>query len=146
MVKFASSFVRTFTFSIVSSTGSFSTVACTVGNSVFPSFQPEQHYAIVHSGDGQLLGDLSVFFSPDDRCFTLGITVSPGFQRQGYAFEVLGSVVEKLEQFDPTADIVALIEKGNDPSLALFQKLDFVEECYAQSIASYVYVRYAKEK
>ena len=50
--------------------------------------------------------------------------------------EVIRSVREKY----PTLDIVALIDKDNRKSLCLLKKLGFRQECYADSIASFVYV------
>lgn len=44
----------------------------------------------------------------------------------------------------PTMDIVGLIEKDNIKSIGLFEKLGFQQECYAESISSYIYVLYAK--
>lgn len=110
---------------------------------IFLSQEPEQHYAILRSADCKMIGDLSIFFTQKDACFTLGITIAPLFQKQGYAYELLKEVTAQLRHSAPTMDIVALIEKENLPSLALFQKLGFVEECYAESIQSYVYVIYA---
>ncbi len=56
--------------------------------------------------------------------------------------EVIRSVREKY----PTLDIVALIDKDNRKSQCLFEKLGFRQECYADSIASFVYVLSAQEK
>lgn len=50
----------------------------------------------------------------------------------------------QIQKQYPSTDIVALIEKDNAKSIALFQKLGFVEECYADSIQSYVFVIYGK--
>lgn len=105
----------------------------------FPSRQEEQHYAFVRQEDGAMIGDLSVFYSEADRCYTLGITVAPGCHRQGYAGELLREVIARLRAADPGAELVALIERENTPSLALFRKLGFREECWAESIQSYVY-------
>ena len=52
-------------------------------HSCFLSKEEEQHYAIVRRADRETVGDLSVFYSERDDCFTLGITVAPQFQRQG---------------------------------------------------------------
>ena len=109
-------------------------------NSSFLSQEGEQHYAIARIADRALVGDLSVFFSAEDNCFTIGITVAPMFQRQGYAFEVLQEFIARLQARYPSVDIVALIEKENLKSISLFHKLGFVEECYAESIQSYVFV------
>lgn len=105
----------------------------------FPSREDEQHYALCLGEDGTMIGDLSVFFTEKDNCFTLGITIAPAFQSQGDGYELLQAVIAKLRQHLPAVDIVALIEKENARSIALFQKLGFVEECYAESAGSYVY-------
>lgn len=113
-------------------------------NSSFLSKEEEQHYAIVCNADCKMVGDLSVFFSEEDNCFTMGITVAPLFQRQGYAYELLREVIAQMQNQYPSVDIVALIEKDNTKSISLFKKLAFVEECYAESIQSYVFVIYGK--
>ena len=111
----------------------------------FLSTQVEQHYAIVCIENGCMIGDLSVFYTEKDNCFTLGITIAPAFQRKGYAYELLSGVVTQIRQRYPSVEIVALIEKGNDASISSFQKLGFAEECYAQSIQSYVYTIAARQ-
>lgn len=114
----------------------------TYSHSTFLSMEAEQHYAIVCAETSQMVGDLSIFFSESDNCFTLGLTIAPTFQRQGYGYELLQAVISQLQERYPAVDLVALIEKGNAKSIALFKKLHFVEECYADSIASFVYVLY----
>lgn len=109
------------------------------GASRFLSTQEEQHYAIC-GHDGMLIGDLSYFYTGKDNCVTLGITIAPEHQRRGYAFEILSAVVGAVQSQHPALDIVALIDKENTPSVALFEKLGFYRECYAESITSYVYV------
>lgn len=110
----------------------------------FPSKEAEQHYALCLRKNGTMIGDLCVFFTEKDNCFTLGITIAPMFQGQGYGQELLQAVIAKLQRHFPAVDIVALIEKENTGSIALFQKLGFVEECYAESVGSYIYVIYGK--
>lgn len=105
---------------------------------VFLSEKEAQHYAVCdHEG---LAGDLSYFYTAEDNCVTLGITISPEHQRKGYAFEILQEVVKAVQMRHPALDIVALIDKENAPSAALFEKLGFYRECYAEKIASVVYV------
>ena len=109
---------------------------------VFLSDQAEQHYAIAdHSGAA--IGELAYFYNPDEWCITLGITIAPARQGQGLAFELLCAVIERIRQTYPELDIVALIHPGNTASIRLFQKLGFQEECYAESIASFVYTIFA---
>ena len=113
-------------------------------DSTFLSKEEEQHYAIVCNATCEMIGDISVFFSEVDNCFTLGITIAPLFQKQGYAYELLKEVIAQMQKHYPSVDIVALIEKDNAKSLSLFKKLNFIEECYADSIQSYVFTIYGK--
>lgn len=106
---------------------------------VFLSDREEQRYGI-SSPEGKLLGDLAYFYTEADRCITLGITVAPEHQRKGYAFELLAAVIGAVQKAHPNLDIVALIDRENAASIALFEKLGFSRECYAENIGSYVYV------
>lgn len=110
----------------------------------FLSTEEEQHYAIVSKETGDMMGDVSIFYTEKDRCFTVGITIAPSYQGQGYGYEILKELVKQLQAGYPTLDIVALIEKENTKSIALFRKLGFIEECYAESIASFVFTKPGK--
>lgn len=105
----------------------------------FLSKREEQRYAICTQA-GEIVGDLAYFFNAEDNCITLGVTMAPSFQRRGYAYEMLAAVVAAVQGRFPTMDIVALIDRDNAASISLFEKLGFEQECYAESIASYVYV------
>lgn len=85
-------------------------------DSHFLSTEAEQHYAICLKSD-RIIGDLSIFYSAEDNCFTLGITVSPKNQGMGYAYEMLSEVIPHLRRKYPGVDIVALIEKENTASI-----------------------------
>lgn len=111
------------------------------GNSRFLSKEEEQHYAIC--GGGEIVGDLSYFYTEEDRCVTLGITIAPKHQRKGYAREILEAVTAAVQNAYPKLDIVALIDRENTPSISLFESLGFCRECYAEKLQSYVYVIYA---
>lgn len=104
----------------------------------FLSRQEEQHYALC-AGDA-LIGDLSYFFTEADACVTLGITIAPQHQRKGYAREILSAVISAVQRKEPQLDIVALIDRENEASIALFKSLGFYRECWAEQIQSYVYV------
>ena len=106
------------------------------------SKEEEQHYAI-RAGE-ILVGDLAYFYNEEDRCVTLGITVAPEHHRKGYARELLSAVVAAVRSAYPELDIVALIDPENEASIALFEGLGFERECYAEKIASFVYVIYGK--
>ena len=55
---------------------------------------------------------------------------------------MLTEVIRLIREKYPTMDIVGLIEKDNIKSIGLFEKLGFQQECFAESIYSYVYVLY----
>lgn len=107
----------------------------------FLSTKEEQHYAVCDKQTGALVGELAYFYREND-CITLGITISYQQQKQGYAFEMLTEVIRQIRARYPALDIVALIEPENVKSIRLFERLGFVQECYAESIASCVYVLY----
>ena len=112
--------------------------------STFLSLAEEQHYAVVSLETEKMVGDVSIFFTEKDRCFTLGITIAPEYQGQGYGFEILDALCRRLQAGYPSMELVALIEKENAKSISLFKKLGFMEECYAESIASFVFTKPGK--
>lgn len=106
---------------------------------VFLAEKEEQHFAICLNNMGETVGELACFYTAGD-CITLGITISYRYHRKGFAYELLSEVIERCRDKYPSLDIVALIEKGNISSMKLFKKLGFREECFAEPIASYVYI------
>lgn len=106
---------------------------------IFPSLLVEQHYAIADLRN-QPIGDLSVFYTAQDRCITLGLTIAPQHQHRGLARELLSAVIRTLHKNYPDLELVALISPDNTQSIHLFEALGFEKECYAPSIDSLVYV------
>ena len=109
----------------------------------FLSTKEEQHFAICEKNSSELVGELAYFYTQND-CITLGISISYHYHKNGFAYEMLSKVIGLIQESYPTMDIVGLIEKENTKSIRLFEKLGFQQECYAESIASYIYVIYAK--
>lgn len=112
--------------------------------SAFLSKEPEQHYAICRAtgaADGQIIGDLSYFYNEDDRCITLGYTISYRHWRQGYAYELLCALLPAIQNAYPQIDIVGLVEKENIPSISLLQKCGFAQEGFSQKANSYIFVK-----
>lgn len=106
---------------------------------VYLSAKEEQHYALHCISADQTIGELGYFYNAGD-CVTLGITVAEEFQRQGYACEILKAVIADVRAKYPELDIVALIDKDNIKSINLFEKIGFEQDCYAESISSFVYL------
>lgn len=86
-----------------------------------------------------MVGDLSWFYNPSDRCITLGYTIARPYQRKGYAFEILSALIRRAREAFPALDLVALVEPENIPSIRLLEKLGFQQECWAEKIYSFIY-------
>lgn len=113
------------------------------GADEFLSTKEEQHFAVCLAENDALVGELAYFYSAGD-CITLGISISYKYHKKGFAYEMLTEVIRQIQLRYPGMDIVGLIEKENVKSIGLFEKLGFVQECYAESMGSYVYVIYGK--
>ncbi|MBM7707321.1 RimJ/RimL family protein N-acetyltransferase [Chryseomicrobium aureum] len=79
-------------------------------------------FAIVRKADQTLIGD--VFIKKEDTIFWIGYTVSPSFKRQGYASEVVQTMVEWIQQ-QGDYQIMAGVAKENSASIELLRKLQF---------------------
>lgn len=114
-------------------------------NDEFLSKKEEQHFAVCLKTDEVLVGELAYFYSEGD-CITLGISISYKYHKNGFASELMTEVIRQIQVKYPAMDIVGLIEKENEKSIRLFEKLGFEQECYAEAVASYVYVIYGSKK
>lgn len=88
--------------------------------------------------DNELIGDMFVAFK--DKTITLGYTISPKYQRRGYAYEILKALIEYIFYNFEGYEIVCLVHPDNEPSKRLLKKLEFKNEGYAEKIDSIVYV------
>ena len=69
----------------------------------------KKHLAIARKEDNLLVGDL--FLSLAAPTITLGYTISYHFHRQGFAFELLSSLTERLHQLYPQREMVCCVEQ-----------------------------------
>lgn len=103
----------------------------------------KKHLAIARKEDNLLVGDL--FLSLADPTITLGYTISYHFHRQGFAFELLSALTERLHQLYPQREMVCCVEQENAASIALLQKLGFDSEGYSADMDSLIFSRYARK-
>ncbi len=86
------------------------------------SLQEGVQLAIVCKKLDVLIGD--VYLKQEGSTFWIGYTICPSKARQGYAYEVLSSVIDVLKAKGVDC-IKAGVESENAPSIALLKKLKF---------------------
>lgn len=108
------------------------------------SLQREQHYAVCLRG-GVLIGDVTIFFIRNSSV-SIGYTIFPPFQRNGYAYELLSALLPLLHEVYQL-DIFALVHPENIASISLLKKLDFFlsQENYEENVDVYT-LPYRKQK
>ena len=93
--------------------------------------------AISLKATDELIGDVFVAFK--DKVITLGYTIAPKYQRNGYAFEIISAIKDYLFDNFEGYEIVGLVHPDNEPSKKLLEKLDFINEGYVNVIDSIIY-------
>lgn len=79
----------------------------------------------------QLVGDMGLHFSADDgRQVEIGFSISPAFQRQGFATEALLAVIDHLFCVLHKHRIFASVDPRNAASLALLERVGMRREAH----------------
>ena len=87
--------------------------------------------AIIKQPGGQLIGDCGLHcWQNDSRQMELGITLSPHFQRQGFAAEALGAVLDFVFGILEMHRVSAVTAAENQAAAALFRRLGFRQEAH----------------
>ncbi|MGR9048106.1 GNAT family N-acetyltransferase [Halobacillus faecis] len=87
-----------------------------------PSFENGAQLAIISKSEEFLIGD--VFIKKEEGTYWIGYTVNPLFKRQGYAYEVVNSMIAWIKQ-QGEYKIKAGVSPENIPSVRLLEKLVF---------------------
>ncbi|MGL5755528.1 MAG: GNAT family N-acetyltransferase [Paraclostridium sp.] len=94
--------------------------------------------AIELKANKQLIGDIFIAFK--EKTVTIGYTISPKYQRKGYAYETLKELINYIfERFTSYDEIVAMVHPDNLPSKNLIEKLNFKKEGYFEKVSSIIY-------
>lgn len=94
--------------------------------------------AIALLSTDDLVGDMFVAFK--DKTITLGYTISPKYQRRGYAYEILRQTIDYIFDKFNGYEIACLVHPDNEASKNLLKKLEFENEGYVEKIDSIVYI------
>jgi RimJ/RimL family protein N-acetyltransferase len=78
----------------------------------------------------RLIGDCAIFLDKDPGSASVGITISPSYQQQGYAKEVLAACIDYLFRERAIHRIVETVDADNHASIRLLKSLSFREEGY----------------
>ena len=101
----------------------------------------KKRFAIADRHSDRLVGDL--FLDLETPTLSLGYTISYKYHRQGYAFELLSALTDRLHADYPDREIVCCVEPENAASIGLLHKLGFADEGYCAPIASLVFSKWA---
>ncbi len=88
-----------------------------------PFIDAGAQFAIVSKWDQNLIGD--VFIKKEGDTFWVGYTISPAFKRQGFAYEIILSMIRWIQQ-QGEFKIMAGVAAGNTASIQLLEKIGFV--------------------
>ena len=90
----------------------------------------------------EMVGEINVL--PAEDCISLGYTVSYKYHRQGFAFEALSTLIERLHAAYPNFEFISFTEPENQASMALLQKLGYVYLGYSEKLDSEIYGKWVK--
>ena len=87
--------------------------------------------AITMRETGELIGDCGIHFPVEEtRQAEIGITLAPAYQGKGYALEALVAVLDFLFVTLRKHRVVASVDPGNQPSIALLERLGMRKEAH----------------
>jgi RimJ/RimL family protein N-acetyltransferase len=83
-------------------------------------------FAICLRTNEEMIGDIGILLK--DHKAEIGFTIAPHFQRKGFAFEAVTSLIKYLFQNHIVHTIIAYTDPKNVPSLTLLKKMDFYQD------------------
>ncbi len=99
---------------------------------------PESWVQLAVDGGSGIIGDVAVWLDADETFATIGYTVAPHHQGQGYATEAVGAVVDWLFERKQVHRIGATIDPRNMASARVLERCGFE---YVGTARSSAYVR-----
>lgn len=88
------------------------------------SLENGAQFAVIQKTDQKLLGD--IYMKKEADTFWIGYTVNPAFKRQGYAYEIVRSLIVWIRQ-QGDFNIMAGAAPENIASIRLLEKLGFLK-------------------
>lgn len=85
-------------------------------------------YAIERTADRQLIGDVAVHLHDNLLQAEIGFTLAAEHQKQGYATEAVGAVLDRLFRLQGLHKVTGECDARNAASAALMRRLGFTQE------------------
>ena len=82
--------------------------------------------AIADLQTDRLLGDLGVYLAPDQGTAEFGVTITPAAQGNGYATEIIGTLLKLLFSTTSVAKVIACTDTRNMPCIAALKRAGMV--------------------
>ena len=99
--------------------------------------------AVALKESDEMVGEIVVM--PNDDCFSLGYTFSYKHHRNGYAFEALSALINKLHSDYPDMEFISFVEPENTASIALLKKLGYTDYGYIPKMTSNIFGKWVRE-
>jgi len=88
-------------------------------------------FAIIHADENRLIGDMGIIFTNHDGMQAeIGCTLYKTYQKNGYATEALGAMVDYLFIILKKHRIIASVDPRNTSSIRLIERLGFRKEAH----------------
>ena len=96
--------------------------------------------AIADKDSNTLIGEIAFIY--DNGTVTLGYTISPKYQRRGYAYEAMSSLLDTLFLKFPRVKVICRVIEGNTASIGLLSKLGFLPSSDSDEDGSLVFEKH----
>ena len=96
--------------------------------------------AVARRETNEMIGEIVVM--PKDNTISLGYTFSYRYHRQGYAFEALSALIDKLHSLGPEREFLCFTEPQNTASMGLLLKLGYRDLGYIPAMESQAFGRW----
>lgn len=107
-----------------------------------PSLDAPFMLAVALKANDLMIGEIVVM--PKEGTVSLGYTFHYAYHRQGYAFEALSALLERLHAQYPDWDFVSFTDPENEPSMGLLRKLGYQDMGYLPARESRVFGKWLR--
>lgn len=82
-------------------------------------------FAIALKDSNQIIGEIFTSYKPKENQYFIGFTISPEFQRKGYAYEIVSELIVDIVMKINKIKFICTVYENNIKSTNLIKKLEF---------------------